>query len=43
MLEPNTANRCTNPEDANWAAPGVYFNYAWNAAQLGAPVSAPGV
>jgi hypothetical protein len=42
MLEPNTANRCTNPEDANWAAPGVYFNWAWNAAQLGAPVTAPG-
>jgi hypothetical protein len=42
MVEPNTANRCTNPEDANWAAPGVYFNWAWNAAQLGAPVTAPG-
>jgi hypothetical protein len=42
MTEPNTANRCTNPEDANWAAPGVYFNWAWNAALLGAPVTAPG-
>ena len=42
MVEPNTDNRCTNPEDANWAAPGVYFNWAWNAAQLGAPVTAPG-
>ena len=21
MLEPNTANRCTNPEDANWTSP----------------------
>ena len=41
MTEPNTANRCTNPEDANWAAPGVYFNWAWNAAQLGAPVTSP--
>jgi hypothetical protein len=41
MVEPNTANRCTNPEDANWAAPGVYFNWAWNAAQLGAPVTSP--
>jgi hypothetical protein len=42
MVEPNTANRCVNPEDANWAAPGVYFNFAWNAAQLGATVTAPG-
>ena len=25
MVQPNTANRCSNPEDANWAAPGVYF------------------
>ena len=41
MVKPNTANRCTNPEDANWAAPGVYFNWAWNAAQLGAPVTSP--
>jgi hypothetical protein len=42
MIEPNTANRCANPEDANWAAPGVFFNWAWNAALLGAPVTAPG-
>jgi hypothetical protein len=42
MLEPNTANRCSNPEDANWAAPGVYFNWAWNGYLLGAPVTAPG-
>lgn len=42
MVEPNTANRCANPEDANRAAPGVYFNWAWNADQLGAPVTAPG-
>jgi hypothetical protein len=42
MVEPNTANRCTNPEDANWAAPGVYFNWAWNGYLLGAPVTPPG-
>jgi hypothetical protein len=41
MVEPNTANRCSNPEDANWAAPGVYFNWAWNAYLLGAPVTGP--
>jgi hypothetical protein len=41
MVEPNTANRCSNPEDANWAAPGVYFNWAWNAYLLGAPMTSP--
>ena len=41
MVEPNTANRCSNPEDANWAAPGVYFNWAWNGYLLGAPVTGP--
>lgn len=42
MVEPNTANRCSNPEDANWAAPGVYFNWAWNGYLLGAPMTGPG-
>jgi hypothetical protein len=42
MVEPNTANRCSNGEDANWAAPGVYFNWAWNGYLLGAPVTGPG-
>ena len=41
MVEPNTANRCSNPEDANWAAPGVYFNWAWNGYLLGAPLTGP--
>ena len=41
MLQPNTANRCSNPEDANWAAPGVYFNWAWNGYLLGAPTTGP--
>jgi hypothetical protein len=41
MVEPNTANRCSNPEDANWAAPGVYFNWAWNASMLGVPMTGP--
>ena len=42
MLEPNTANRCTNPEDANWAAPGVYYNFAWNGYLMDAPIGSPG-
>ena len=41
MVEPNTANRCSNPEDANWAAPGVYFNWAWNGYLLDAPMTGP--
>ncbi len=41
MVEANTANRCSNPEDANWAAPGVYFNWAWNGYLLGAPMTGP--
>ncbi len=42
MVEPNTANRCSNPEDANWAAPGVYFNWAWDGYLFGATVTRPG-
>ncbi len=43
MLQPNTANRCSNPEDANWAAPFGFGRWAWDAARLGMPVSGPGV
>jgi len=42
MTEPNTANRCSNPEDANWAAPGVYYNFAWNGYLMDAPIGSPG-
>lgn len=42
MIEPNTANRCTNPEDANWAAPGVYYNFAWNGYLMDAQIGSPG-
>jgi hypothetical protein len=41
MVEPNSANRCSHPEDANWAAPGVYFNWVWNGYLLGAPRTGP--
>ena len=41
MVEPNSANRCSNAEDANWAAPGVYFNWAWNGYLLDAPMTGP--
>ena len=33
MVEPNTANRCTNPEDANWAAPHS-GDWAWDGAAV---------
>jgi hypothetical protein len=41
LLQPNTANRCDNPEDANWTSP--IGNWAWEASLLGAPVSGPGL
>ena len=42
MLEPNTANRCSNPEDANWAAPFQFGRWAWDAQLFGATVDGPG-
>jgi hypothetical protein len=41
LIQPNTANRCANPEDANWTSP--IGNWAWEASLLGAPVSGPGL
>jgi hypothetical protein len=43
MVEPNTANRCGNPEDANWAAPMLFGRWAWDAELFGAAVSGPGL
>jgi hypothetical protein len=43
MLEPNTANRCTNAEDANWAAPFQFGKWAWDAPLFGATVNGPGL
>jgi hypothetical protein len=43
LLEPNTANRCQNPEDANWAAPFQFGKWAWDAQLFDAPVSGPGL
>jgi hypothetical protein len=43
MVEPNSANRCSNPEDANWAAPFLFGRWAWDAALFGATVDGPGV
>jgi hypothetical protein len=43
ILEPNTANRCNNPQDANWAAPLLFGRWAWDAPLFGAAISGPGV
>jgi hypothetical protein len=43
MLEPNTANRCQNPEDANWAAPFQFGKWAWDGQLFGATVEGPGL
>jgi hypothetical protein len=43
MVEPNTANRCSNPEDANWAAPFQFGRWAWDAQLFDAPVTGPGI
>jgi len=40
ILAPNTANRCSNPEDANWASP--LARWAWDGSLLGANLSGPG-
>ena len=40
LLQPNTANRCANPMDANWTSP--VGNWAWEGSLLGATISGPG-
>jgi len=41
MLQPNTANRCVHPEDANWSSP--FGNWAWEGYLLGELRSGPGI
>src|SRR5674476_990325 len=42
MVEPNSANRCSNPKDANWAAPFLFGRWAWDGYLFGAPINGPG-
>ncbi len=42
ILEPNTANSCSDPLNAGWAAPAVYYNYAWNSYLLNAAAGSIG-
>ncbi len=41
MVEPNTANTCSNPRDANWASP--IGRWAWDGSLFGAALSGPGL
>ena len=41
LVQPNSANRCDNPEDANWTSP--IGNWAWEGSLFGAPVAGPGL
>ena len=41
ILQPNTANRCVDPEDANWTSP--LGNWAWEGYFFGAPEDGPGL
>lgn len=43
MIEPNTQNRCGNPEDANWGAPFLFGRWAWDGYLFGARTTGPGV
>lgn len=43
LLQPDTANRCANPKDANWTSPFGFGAWAWEAPLLGMPVSGPGL
>jgi hypothetical protein len=41
LVQPNSANRCNNPSDANWTSP--FGNWAWEGYLLGATPSGPGL
>jgi hypothetical protein len=43
MVQPNTANRCKNPQDANWAAPFEFGHWAWDGELFGVPIEGPGL
>ncbi len=42
LTQPNTANRCNNPKDANWTSPFGFGGWAWEAGLFGSPVTGPG-
>lgn len=42
MVQPDSANRCADPEDANWAAPFLFGRWAWDGQLFGAEIDGPG-
>jgi hypothetical protein len=42
LTQPNTANRCKNPRDANWTSPFGFGGWAWEASLFGGEVTGPG-
>jgi len=42
MVEPNDANRCSNPKDANWGAPFLFGRWAWDGYLFDAAINGPG-
>ena len=42
LTQPNAANRCNNPKDANWTSPFGFGGWAWEAGLLGGSVTGPG-
>ena len=42
MVEPNDDNRCSNPQDANWAAPFLFGRWAWDGYLFDAAINGPG-
>ena len=42
LLAPNSANRCANPEDANWTSPFGFGGWAWTGSLFGATLNGPG-
>jgi hypothetical protein len=42
LIQPDTANRCDNPKDANWTSPFGFGGWAWEAGLLGGEVTGPG-
>jgi hypothetical protein len=43
LIQPNTANRCDNPRDANWTSPFGFGAWAWEGSLLGATITGPGL
>jgi hypothetical protein len=42
MVQPNDDNRCSNPKDANWAAPFLFGRWAWDGYLFDAAINGPG-